>query len=173
LDSGWLAILKARAWQLLGLSLALCGFWLMGPFFPLAIFLLVFLLVIFFLIFLVPAALLNWGILVGFAKSAGYSLEYSRPSFVSLCGAGFGLLLFIVLMSILSGLDWLFEFGGPGYVFEYLALTSWSMANLIIIRFFLIEGELVSWRFALLSALACAPLPAAVPIALLGALAGW
>lgn len=29
MDSGWLSILKASAWQLLGLSLALSGFWLL------------------------------------------------------------------------------------------------------------------------------------------------
>lgn len=147
-----------------------------------------FLLAIFFLIFYVPAALLNWGILVGFAKYAGYStLGYFRSLIVTLCGAGFGLLLFIVLILILVGLDWLFELSGQGnengFVDEYFALpsfkffllsgTSWSMANLIIIRFSLIKDELVSWRFALLSALVCAPLSVAATFVLLSAIAGW
>jgi hypothetical protein len=147
-----------------------------------------FLLAIFFLIFYLPTALLNWGILIGFAKYAGYStLGYFRSLIVTLCGAGFGLLLFIVLILILVGLDWLFELSGQGngngFVDEYfvfpsfkfflLSGTSWSMANLTIIRFSLIKDELVSWRFALLSALAFAPLSVVATSAFFSAIAGW
>lgn len=141
-----------------------------------------------FLIFYVPAALLNWGILVGFAKYAGYStLGYFRSLIVTLCGAGFGLLSLIVPIFIFVGLDRLFELSGQGneneFVDEYFALpsfiffllsgTSWSMANLIIIRFSLIKDELVSWRFALLSALACAPLSVAATFVFFSATGGW